>query len=139
MKKGHVLFVCRFNRTRSRIAASYFNKLEGNKNFIAKSAGLFKGNPVSLEDIKLAKKFGIDIRGKPQAISTKLLHWQNLVVIVADDVPTNIFDKYTKYYGMKLIVWKIKDTEFQSKKSDLVKEIIKRVTSLHRDLVSNLE
>ena len=129
MKKVNILFVCRFNRTRSRIAEVYFNKINKNRNFKAKSAGLFQGSPVGKEDIKLAKKFGINIRGKVKAMSSKIMFWQTRTIIVADDVPPQIFDR-NKKYGMKLSIWKIKDTKYQKEKDNLVKEIIKRVDNL---------
>lgn len=133
MTTKNILFVCRFNRTRSRVAEAYFNKICKNKNIRAKSAGLFKGSPVGDSDIKLAKKFGIDIRGRVKGISSKLLSWQTLTIIVADDVPTEIFNRNRKH-GMKLLVWKIKDTQCQKKPEKLVEEIIRRVNKLNKQL-----
>tara|TARA_Y100000310_G_scaffold241423_1_gene245407 strand:+ start:241 stop:639 length:399 start_codon:yes stop_codon:yes gene_type:complete len=126
----NILFVCRFNRTRSRIAEAYFNKINKNKNLKAKSAGLFKGSAVGKEDIKLAKKFNIDIRGNPQGISSKLLVWQNLIVVTANDVPLSIFKGGAK----RVILWKIKDTQYQKNPENLVKEIIKEVNKLSKKL-----
>jgi len=130
MKTENILFVCRFNRTRSRIAAAYFNKINKNKKFKAKSAGLFKGSPVSKEDFNLAKKFGINIKGRVKAISSKLLAWQTMTIVVADDVPTVIFNRNIKYGGMNLKIFKIKDTQYQKDPDNLVKDIIKNVDNL---------
>ena len=129
MKKENILFVCRFNRTRSRIAEAYFNKVNKNKNFKAKSAGLFQGRPVGKEDIKLARKFGVNICGKVKAMSSKLMFWQTRTIVVADDVPIQVFDR-NKEYGMNLSIWKIKDTKYQKDPDNLVKEIIKKVDDL---------
>ena len=38
-----ILFICRHNRFRSKIAEAYFNKINKNKNLIAKGAGIFPG------------------------------------------------------------------------------------------------
>ncbi len=133
IKMKNILFVCRFNRTRSRIAAAYFNKINKNENFNAKSAGLFKGSPVGKEDIKLAKKFGIDIRGRVQPISSKILAWQTRTIIVADDVPPQIFDRNVKN-GMELTTWKIRDTKYQKNSDNLVKDIIVKVDDLIKQL-----
>ena len=133
MKKENVLFICRFNRNRSRVAEAYFNKIKEDKNLEAKSAGLFKGSPVGKEDIRLAKKFGIDIRGRIQGISSKLLAWQTLTIIVADDVPPEIFNKNRKV-GMKIRIWKIKDSQYQKNPERLIKEIIKKVDNLVKGL-----
>ena len=52
----------------------------------------------------------IDIRGKPRGLSSKLLKWQDIIVIVADNVPPEIF-RDNKKYRKKLIVWKISDNK----------------------------
>jgi protein-tyrosine-phosphatase len=119
--------------TRSRIAEAYFKKVNKNKNIKVKSAGLIKGDPVFKEDIKLAKKFGLDIRGRVKGISRRFLKWQTLTIIVADDVPPQIFD-VNLTYGMKLLVWKIKDTKYHKNKDDLVKDIMKKVDGLVKKL-----
>ena len=69
MEKVNILFVCRYNRFRSRIAEAYFNKINKNKNVKAKSAGLIKGSPLNPRTVKVAKKFGLDIRGKTQGFN----------------------------------------------------------------------
>ena len=39
-----ILFVCKYNRFRSRVAEAYFKKINKNKNISVKSAGIIKGN-----------------------------------------------------------------------------------------------
>ena len=75
------------------------------------------------------KKYGIKQEGKPQGLSSKLMAWQNVTVIVADDVPPQVFDK-NKRYGKKVVVWKIKDNEVGQAKEKTIKQIIKKVDSL---------
>jgi len=91
--KTNILFVCRYNRFRSRVAEVYFKKINKNKNISVKSAGLIQGRPLDKTQVTMAssKKFGIDIRGKPQGLSSKLMIWQNTTIIVADDVPPQVF------------------------------------------------
>lgn len=113
----NILFVCKHNAFRSKIAESFFNKLNKNRNIKVKSAGIMRGMRISKYIIETAKNFGIKIKGKPRGISSELLKWQDMIVIVADDVPPEIF-YYRMKYGKKLIVWKIPDTE-----SDNVEEI----------------
>lgn len=131
-KKINILFVCRHNRFRSRVAEAHFKKINRNKNISVKSAGLMKGLPIlNKTQVALAssKEFGLNIRGKPQGLSSKLLGWQNIIIIVADDVPPKIFDK-SKKYGKKLIVWKIKDSKKGNDKKDIkraIKEVIKKI------------
>ena len=120
----NILFVCRYNRFRSRIALAYFNKINKNKNINAKSAGLIKGNPVSPYTVGIAKELGLDIKGKTQGLSSKLMAWQNVTVVVADDVPPQVFDR-NKKYGKKVIVWKIQDVAEKNK--SVIKKIIKSI------------
>ncbi len=131
----NILFVCRYNRFRSRIALAYFNKINKNKNIKAKSVGLIKGQPLSPFTIGIAKEFGLDIKGKVQGLSSKLMAWQNLTVVVANDVPPQVFDK-NKKYGKKVIIWDIKDVagrdEYTIKK--IIKSIMSRVDILNKIL-----
>ena len=53
----NILFVCRYNRFRSRTAEAYFKKINKNKKIKVKSAGIFKGNyPLSPIQVKTGKK-----------------------------------------------------------------------------------
>ena len=135
MKKTNILFVCRYNRFRSRVALACFNKINKNKNIKAKSAGLIKGNPLNPKTVAIAKRFGIDVSGKTQGLSSKLLAWQNMVVIVADDVPEQVFDK-NKQYGKEVLVWKIRDSkEYDTKEiKRLIREISEKVEELNKEL-----
>ena len=138
-KSLNILFVCKYNRFRSRVAKAYFDKINKNKRIKAKSAGLIKGRPASKPSIKTAKRLGLDIRGETRGLSTNLLRWQNMIVIVADDVPASIFSN-NKKYGKKVIVWKIKDIPGQgpegteAEKKKLIKKIMKKVGQLNKNL-----
>ncbi len=134
-KEKRILFVCRYNRFRSRVAEAYFKKINKNNNFKVKSAGLIKGTPLNPKVVALAKKLGLNISGKPQGLSSELMAWQNITVIVADNVPKQVFDRNIKF-GKKVIVWKIKDIT-EGKKERIIKlvnVIKKRVDKLVKDL-----
>jgi protein-tyrosine-phosphatase len=135
MKKVNILFICRYNRFRSRVAEVYFKKINKNKNIKVKSAGLIKGEPLNPKTVAIAKKFGFDISGKPQGLTSKLMVWQDLTVIVADDVPEQVFDR-NKIYGKKVINWNIKDSrEYDFKEiKNLIEEIVKKVDKLNKEL-----
>ncbi len=131
-KAKNILFVCKYNRFRSKIAEALFNKFNKNKKNKAKSAGVIRGYPISKEIINASKKLGIRIKGKPQGLSTELLRWADLTILVADDIPSLIFSsKYTK----KLIVWRIRDAKNNKELSKKIKLIEKRV----KDLIKNLK
>jgi protein-tyrosine-phosphatase len=133
--KINILFVCRYNRFRSRIAEAYFKKINKNKNIHAKSAGLIKGEPLSKFTVEVAKSMGFDINGRVQGLSSKLMVWQNLTVVVADDVPVEVFDK-NKRYGKKVIAWGVKDVKYRKKEEikRLIKIIMRKVDRLNKDL-----
>jgi protein-tyrosine-phosphatase len=120
----NILFVCKYNRFRSKVAEAYFKEINKNKNIQAKSAGIFIGSKLSSNQIKAAKYFGIKISGKPQGISTDLLKWQDAIILVSNDIPSVLF-KNNKKYGKKLIVWKISDAGDNDKKN--IERIIKSI------------
>lgn len=135
MEKINILFVCRYNRFRSRVAEAYFNRINKNKNIKVKSAGLIKGNPLNPITVKVAKKLGLDIKGKTQGLSSKLMVWQNVTVIVADDVPKSVFNRNIKY-GKKVIKLNIKDVSYKDEKAikKTIDKITKKVDSLNKQL-----
>ncbi len=129
----NILFVCKYNRFRSRVAEAYFKKI--NKKVKVKSAGIIKGSPLNANEVGGAKSEGLNISGKPQGISTKLLQWQDVIVIVADDVPSILF-KINRKYGKKLFVLKIKDIRDDNKKGIviLVKEMKRKLDRLNKKI-----
>jgi protein-tyrosine-phosphatase len=103
------MFVCAFNKTRSQIAESLFNKLNKNKEWAAISAGVFSGK--YKKDLNLgvvAKKYNFKIR-KPKTLDKDILKKQKMIILVADDVPAKLFRGYKKFHGAKVQNWKIKD------------------------------
>ena len=134
----NILFVCRYNRFRSRIAEAYFKKINKNKKIKVKSAGIFRGSyPLDKLQVNLAKKFGITIKGKPQRLSTDLLKWQDIIVNVANDVPNSLFEDNVKIYKKKSIYWKIPDETRGNKKN--INNIVKLIMKKTDVLVNNLE
>jgi protein-tyrosine-phosphatase len=125
----NLLFLCKYNRFRSKVAEAFFNKLNKNPNNHAKSAGIIKGAPIATDIKEVAEKFGIKITGTPQGVSRKLLKWQEILIIVADDVPSYLFNN--EEHGKKTLVWKIKDSHGASNEmEDIIKQIRKEVIKL---------
>lgn len=133
--KKNILFICKYNRFRSRIAEQIFNKLNKKRNIKSKSAGIIRGSPIDPVQRRICKQLGIKLEGKPQGISTKLLKWQNMIIVVADDVPINLF-KDNKKYGKELEIWKIPDAVKNTKAEiiRIVEHIENRVKRLLRDV-----
>ena len=133
--KANILFICKYNRFRSRIAEDYFNQINKNQKIKAKSAGIIQGSPVNQAERKTCKAMRLDISGKPQGLSSNLLKWQDITVIVANDVPPAIF-KNNKKYGKKLLVWEIPDNKGDTKKE--IEQIVESIKRKVEVLVKNL-
>ena len=117
-----VLFICKYNRFRSKIAEIFFKRYNRNKLYEAKSAGIIKGRyPLDEREVGAAREMGINLKGRPQGLSSDLLIWQDIVIVVADDVPVELF-KRNKKHGKKLIIWKVPD--FKHGKKQEIKRII---------------
>ncbi|NQV13040.1 MAG: hypothetical protein HQ530_01935 [Parcubacteria group bacterium] len=106
----NILFVCKYNRFRSQIAEAFFNKLNKDKDVTARSAGIFKGLPIDPIVFTYAEKYGIKLNGEPKTISVNLIRNQDLIIIIADDVPKSLFTENIKFKRIT-IVWKITDIE----------------------------
>ena len=135
-KKINILFVCKYNRFRSQIAEQLFSKYNKNRNIKVKSAGIIKGNyPLSPPQVKVANSLGIKLNKRPRGVDVALVKNTNLIVIVANDVPKNIFAFNRKYF-QKIIIWNIKDDHTGNKKE--IKSIIKTIEIKVKKLVKQL-
>src|SRR3989338_4800519 len=93
MKETHILFVCKYNKFRSRVAEAVFKKLNTSPLFKVQSAGVIPGSFLNSTTVAACKEIGIVLKGKPQGLSIPLLEWQDVMVIVADNVPPRLFDQ----------------------------------------------
>jgi len=129
----NILFVCKYNVFRSKVAEAYFNRFNKNKNIKAKSAGIIMGGiPVTKKEDAFVKNSKLIIGNRPKSLSQKLLKLADIIIIVADDVPVSIFDEYKK----KTIVWNIEDTSSDGKN---IPEIMSQIKEKVVDLVKSLE
>jgi protein-tyrosine-phosphatase len=132
--KKHILFVCKYNRFRSQLAAGFFQKSDTKNRFKVTSAGVIKGGPVSRDVKLLAAGYGIRL-SEPKGLERNALRKQNIIVIVANDVPISIF-KHLKKWGIDVIQWKIKDVrENATGEIRSVAEVIRRkIETFHSQL-----
>ena len=130
-----ILFICRFNRFRSKVAEAIFNKLNKNPKYKAISAGVIRGNPLDKKQVAVAKQLGFTISSKPKGLTSKMLRDSQYHIIVADDVPRDLLKDSVKY-GKKLIVWKIPDakTDNEEEIKRIILEIEKKVEKFVGDL-----
>lgn len=137
----NILFVCKHNLFRSKVAEAYFKKINKNKSIIATSAGIIKGDFLNKNQKKsldlqkiISKKFGLEIRYKFIGLSMSLLKKQDVIIIAAGDVPKILFDN--KAYVKNVVQWKIKDYNLYGEKRviDAISQIIAKVDNLAKGL-----
>ena len=132
----NILFVCKHNRFRSKVAEAFFKKYNKNKKYFAMSAGLLPGRyPLDKEQVKIAREFGINIHGKTKPITMDLLIKTRIMVFVADIVPVEIFGKAK--YKRKEYIWKIKDSV--NNRDEDIREIISEIKSKIIEFVESLK
>jgi len=87
----NILFVCRYNRFRSRVAEAFFNYYNKNKKIHVKSAGTNVdqlGFPIMSGAREALKKLNIpcDLEMGAQQLDSNLINWADKIYVVADDV-----------------------------------------------------
>jgi len=102
----NILFICRHNRFRSKVAEAIFNKLNKNKSIKAESAGIIKDIPVSRNVRKVMREKKTKLKSIiSRRFNADIIKRADIIVITADNVDKRIFKKS----GKKIIVWKISD------------------------------
>lgn len=133
-----ILFICKYNAFRSRIAEEYFKKINRNKRITCFSRGLIMGGDSDKEQRNISKKIlGIDIaKRKSLPVTIKDLKEADLVIVVADDIPKIIFNYRFGIFYRKILIWKIRDEQMQDRKNikRIVLAIKKKADKLNRRL-----
>ncbi len=139
METKNILFICKYNRFRSKVAEAYFKKINKNKNLSVKSAGVIEVNkPLTPKEKNrsnyIKNKFNLSISPKSRGLDVTLLEKQDKIIIIADDIPKKIFDNWR--WKDKVTIWKIRDEMGDNKKNidKIVKFIKKKVDKLVKDL-----
>lgn len=132
-----ILFICKYNAFRSKVAESYFRKINKNKSVKVSGAGFINSDGADKTQRVVAKKLlGVEIRGASKRLSLKLLRAQDLVVVVAKDVPKIMFNHSEGYGKTKFVYWGVKDEQLQNRKAveKIVEKIKKKVENLVKEL-----
>ena len=132
----NIIFVCKHNVFRSRVAEAVFKKHYKGKKHKVISRGPIPLDFVFKNTIRSIKAIGYNVAGKPKPLNYHEMQKQDLIVIVADDVPKKLFANY-KRDGKKIIVWKIKDTSQSDGKS--VQKIARQIEKKVKLLIEKLE
>ena len=128
-----ILFICKHNRFRSKVAETIFNKINKNKNNKAESGGLgFKSSYITKNVVKIMKEKGYAVKGLPRKLKKSDTDNYDLLVIVADNVDKNEFSDFNR----RIIKWRIPDCNASEIKTirKIVSEIEIRVKGLIEDL-----
>jgi len=123
----NILFICKHNRFRSKIAEAFFNKYNRNSGNEAKSRGIIKDIDIAPNVLKVAKQNKIKLKSKKSIKLKKSdIKWAELIVIVAN----NVSKKDVGTGKREIIVWKIKDTSQEN-----IKEIRKLTRQIKRKVL----
>ena len=146
MKTKKILFICKHNVFRSKVAEAYFKKINKDKNIEVSSVGIIEADTLTeieksivKQQREIAKRLGIDIIDSSRALKISLLSKQDMIVIVADDVQDIFTNKFYLKPNLKVITWKIPDILKGTKDADEfilsdIKEIMKKVDELSKQL-----
>lgn len=135
-----ILFICKANRFRSKVAEAYFKKINKNKKIIASSTGIIElgGNLSDYEKKKnqfIYDEFGLKLGGVSRGITIKMLRENDKIVVVAKDIGKEIFDN--PKWKDKVQYWGIEDEKGDGDKTrirKIIKEIMSKVDKLNEEL-----
>ncbi|MEK6812387.1 MAG: hypothetical protein AABX76_02410, partial [Nanoarchaeota archaeon] len=137
-KMKRILFICKYNAFRSRIAEEYFNKINTNPKIKAYSRGFIPGADADSIQKRMAQSLlGVSIsKRKPIGMNVEDLKSADLIVVSADDVPKIMFNYPYVNLKKKMIFWKIKDEQYGKKENinKIILEIRRRVEQLNKKL-----
>ena len=132
-----ILFICKYNRLRSKIAEAMFNLHNKNKVNEAKSAGVrtFFLSPFIVEKAKkVLEQRGAKVESDASLmVNDYLIKWADKIIIVANDIQIKDFPKE------KISVWEVEDLDEKEDKQVMLKidEIESKVKGLLEQLDKN--
>jgi protein-tyrosine-phosphatase len=121
-----ILFICKHNVFRSRVAEEYFNKINQNKGVTVMSRGLVMGGSSDSEQRSVARELlGVNIAKRgPLPLKKDELEETDKIIVVADDIPRVFFDYQIMTIQPKVEIWKIHDEQLK-RKSNIKKTVLK--------------
>ena len=141
MKK--ILFICKHNVFRSRVAEEYFKKINRNKDIEVISRGIIMGGNSDSAQREVSKnllKINISKRGpKPLTIPEMLA--ADLIIVVANDIPKVIFNYQRISVKRKAIIWKVPDEQRMNMKKikNTILLIKEKVDELNKKLEKKIK
>lgn len=134
-----ILFVCKYNAFRSRVAEEYFNKVRIKKTMNTISRGIIMGGNSDNVQRRIAKSLlGINIsKRKPLPLNLQDMRNADLIIVVADDIPKIVFNYPLPSIQKKFVIWAVKDEQGMNEEN--IKNIILKIKRKVDDLVKKLE
>lgn len=136
MKK--IIFICKHNVFRSRIAEEYFKKTNKNKNVRVISRGIIMGGHSDEDQRGIPKAIlGVDIaKRSPRPLTIPELREASMIFVVADDIPKVIFEYQRNPIKAKVVVWEVPDEQRKdrAKIKKITLKIKKKVDELNKQL-----
>lgn len=129
----NILFICKYNRFRSKVAEAYFNKIAKGEH-LAKSAGLISGFIIDKEIFNAIEKAGLKISPEPVGVSYNLFMWADKTIIIADNILISTFDELKRINNKEVIQWEIKDVEPGENRDKTINQICNKVDDLIKSL-----
>lgn len=133
-----ILFICKYNRLRSKIAESLFRYHDKDKKHEIKSAGM-RSYFLSPYIVEKAKKM-LEQRGarvedeSSNMINDYLIKWADKIIVVANDVDFKLFPK------SKTEVWEVEDIAEKEDKivslkiDEIEQKVIKLIEKLNKNV-----
>jgi len=134
-----ILFICKYNAFRSRVAEEYFKKINKSKNVhVLGSRGIIMGGQSDKAQQEVSKKIlEININERtPRPLAIKDMKEADKIIVVANDIPKIIFNYWNAPIMKKVVIWKIKDEQKRNKKNirKIVLAIKRKVDKLDKKL-----
>jgi protein-tyrosine-phosphatase len=131
----NILFICKYNRFRSKVAEAVFSKLNKNKEIKFKSAGIRPDvlRPYVAQSVinLLAEKGYRVVDEASHQVSEQLVAWADKIVIAADNVHPDLFPRE------KREVWEIEDAD--ESETDRIRKTIVQIEKKVKDLIKSLK
>jgi protein-tyrosine-phosphatase len=138
--KMKILFICKYNAFRSRVAEEYFRKINSNKKKVRvmNSKGIIMGGDSDNVQRGEAKKLlGVNIaKRKPFPLTIADLREADRIIVVANDIPKIIFNFSLAPIMKKVVIWRIRDEQKKNRKniSKIILAIKRKVDKLNKRL-----
>jgi len=130
-----ILFVCRFNRFRSRIAEGIFKKLNADDGVVCSSAGIEVDEERSYvcdNVLNIMKDRGYEVFGKSKLVSSLNLKDYNRIVVVADNVSEDDFGEFTENVSF----WNVSDCGEENE--ECIEKAVNEIEDRVMDLLESL-